>query len=89
MTRSILDLWSNRNPYSGQTTDAAADEPIHDWSSLAKADRIVVELSSGLLSGRVDSISVDGEIFWVYLDHVQGRRLFLHSEVDRLWRLSP
>lgn len=89
MTQSVIVSWNNSGiPRSGVAMDPATQEPIHDWSSLTEGERVTVELPSGPLSGRVDSLSVDAVFLWVLLDHGQGRRLFLHSEVDRLWRLS-
>jgi hypothetical protein len=68
-----------------ENTPAAAQldlEPVLNWTHLARKDEVELVLRSGktLASGRIDTIALDGSVFWIIQDDGRGRSMVLPDE---------
>jgi hypothetical protein len=61
---------------------------VRDWTTLAVGDDVHILTENTVhLSGRVDTITHEGEILWLHLSAGEGRKLFLRSENVAIWRI--
>ncbi len=63
-------------------------EYVRDWTALAPGDKVyIVENDASELCGRVDAVTEDGAILWLYMDAAAGRRLFMRGDGGVVWRV--
>jgi hypothetical protein len=73
-----------------RTTSLPPNNPdyIQDWTTLAPGEWVfIVDNDAPELSGRVDTVTDDGQILWLHLEAGAGRRLFTRTEGVLSWRV--
>jgi hypothetical protein len=61
-------------------------EYVRDWTTLTPGEEVYIVEDDGLEScGRVDAVTGDGSILWLYMNDGAGRRLFMRSDGGLVW----
>lgn len=61
-------------------------EYVGDWTTLLTGEEVhILSENAVQLSGRVDTVTQDGEILWLHLSAGAGRKLFLRAEDVVVW----
>jgi hypothetical protein len=63
-------------------------EPVLNWAQLARKDEVELMHRSGktIASGRIDTIALDGSVFWIIHNDGRGRSLVLPQEDVLVYR---
>ena len=57
-------------------------EPVLDWTKLAREDELKLVRLNGksMASGRIDTIALDGSVFWILHNDGRGRSMVLPED---------